>query len=303
MPLPMEGRSSLFRRATGRAISNMYFGRRGKMKRATALAAVAFLAFSATTVIAGTLYWNFEDGMQGWTFAGPGAGAARWVAPGSTIMLPDYGQSAPGGNLYLPDRSVVLYDIPDTKSFILQAKVYIPNLRPIHFPGWDYPSNMIHQAGIQAYRADGKAVCLEGKYDTAALRYRDYTWDNVWHNFDWVFEDRNKIDYNQWYDNWIILKMDYNYPTPGIATFSAYIPWNSWVHSAGWISLGPAIVTNDQVFTTISLGGYYSWTQAQFDEVIFESPDVIVASAVPEPASGVVLAGMVVLLGIFRRRK
>jgi len=270
---------------------------RGRMRQIRTIGVVALLALAATSSYAGTIRWTFDSGLEGWTFTGANAANARWIAADESPLLPDSGYGAPGGgNLYLPDQTQATFDTPDTGSFILQADVFIPNLRPLTFGGWNYPGNQIHQAGIQAYRADNKAVCLEGNYNYGAIRARDYTWDNVWRSFNWLFEDRDHADDRQWYDQWITLKMDYNYSVPGMAMFYAYIPWNSYVHNAGWVQIGPAIETDGAVFTRIAVGGAYSWTQAQFDNVVFTSMVVF------EPSSRVAFAtALIGLLGARRR--
>lgn len=166
---------------------------------------IARLAFLFSLVQAGitaaqppavtwTHQWDFNTGAPGWSFTG-----GRWVDPAvdpSGPMLPDGSPSgAGGGNLYLPDGTFATFNLSQlgyqsTDRFVMQANLYIPNLRPLgmcqrppscklghdgnnpdtnyglcwcidctlgfHF--CDYPGNMNDRAGLQMVGTNSLAI-------------------------------------------------------------------------------------------------------------------------------------------------
>lgn len=250
--------------------------------------------------------WDFADGLQGWTLGTAGS-PGSWVDPAVSPngpTLPDGGPSNGGAaNLYLPDKSYARIDVSahnlgntnaGLNGFVYQADVYVPNLRPLSGFTWNYPGNMIHQAGIGAMRSgDGKGIFAEGRIDDGNVRVRDFTWDNTWYGPKWTMEEKVSPD-SLWWDKWITIQIDYSYSVPGKFSAYAYIPWDSYVAQAGWVTLATDkdCHPSDQ-FVTLQLGGTVSWTQAQFDNAKL--------AFVPEPA-GLLLAGLAVVAMLRRRR-
>jgi len=233
-------------------------------------------------------------------------------------MLPDGGYSgAGGGNLYLPDRTFAKLDIsglnlgygmgPDgeREGFVFQARVYVPNLRPLtgfNGAGRSQPGNMIHLTGIGIERAgDLKGLFVEGELSSSrcSLKARENAWDNTDRRLGWRAMEGTEADTAQWWDQWVTLQIDYSYTTKGKWSAYAFIPWDSPMAPAGWQALAEDVETNPGGYALVNLrlGGAYSWTQAQFDDVrlAFGPPTV------PEPGAIVLMLAAASLTG--RRRR
>ncbi len=299
------------------------------MRKALTLVAVAVLALSATGAMA-ALTWDFSTGMQGWTWST----AHAQSVPGQHIngmppeIIPGQGVYGAGGsNLYCPgdsnSRSTAVFDVSPylvggkTDRFLLQADVYIPNMRPMTGFNHDYPGNINHYAGI-AMLADGAiwGPSVYGRLDRGSQMYVDYTADDPWPQYrqDWYMEDWTGGSYVEpdtaWWNTWITLQLDYGFTTPGQVTVKYYIPWQTHDGQTGWITLhsGDIYATpwaaNLRDFTTIALGCNLNtagapWTKSQYDNVLFDSPDLV-----PEPGSMIALGtGLVGLFAVIRRRK
>ena len=116
---------------------------------------------------------------------------------------------------------------------------------------------------------------------------------------------------SEWWDDWVSLEIDYSYTTPGTVSCYITIPWDWVLGSAGTFEIysGPLLSPTaagwwaDDDIDTIVVGSNYnynSWTQAQVDNVYFDSPDLII----PEPGSILALsAGLLGFAGLIRRRK
>ncbi len=294
------------------------------MKKLLVVIAVVSLTFTTTHAApyAGPwkMQWNFSDGLQGWTLGRNGGAEGRWVDPAwepQGPMLPDGQYSgAGGGNLYLPDRTFAKFDIsglnlgygtgPDgaRQGFVFQARVYVPNLRPLsgfNGAGVSVPGNMIHLTGIGIERAgDLKGLFLEGELSSSrcSLKARENAWDNIDRRLNWQAMLDTRPDTTQWWDQWVTLQLDYSYTTEGRWSAYAYIPWDSPAAPAGWHTLAEGIETNPNGYSLVNLrlGGAYSWTQAQFDDVrlAFGPPTV------PEPTAMLLMLAASMLAG--RRR-
>lgn len=279
----------------------------------------AVLAMVAAPTL-GAMTWDFEDGLQGWTITNTGTNTGSWVAPASTPLLYSDGMGtdiygAAGGNVYLPGDSngatTALFDLTpwlvggSTQSYVLQADMYIANLHPLALGQWGYPGLIAQGAGITAYtNTTDWGTTILGRQDKGNVRFRDYASDD-WtvHGLEWNMEE--KVANPDWWNKWVTLKIDWNYSSPGNVIAEAYIPWDSWVATAGWQTLysGPILEPHwaGYDYNRISLGAplegaYDLWSKAQFDNVSFDSPDLI-----PEPASLLLLSiGGVALL---RRRR
>lgn len=253
--------------------------------------------------------WDFSNGLQGWTISGNGS----WVDPGTDPLGPGLPDGAPSGggagNLYLPDGSRATLDVSalnigwgaGLNGFQLIADIYVPNLRPLTGFTFGYPGNMVHNAGLGVARSDGREVYINGHIDRGRMRYRDRTWDNTDRGPNWVMEGEAGLPDQFWWDQWITVAFDYDFSSPGKANAAIYVPWDSAVSTAGWITLATDIDLHpsaDQHFTKLILGqlGGGSWTQAQFDNVRL--------TVVPEPGSIVALgAGLIGMAGMIRRKR
>jgi len=291
------------------------------------LAVISVVSITSTTTLAApytgpwTMQWDFSNGLQGWTLGQAGGAVGRWVDPAwepQGPMLPDGGYSgAGGGNLYLPDRTFAKLDIsglnlgygmgPDgeREGFVFQARVYVPNLRPLtgfNGAGRSQPGNMIHLTGIGIERAgDLKGLFVEGELSSSrcSLKARENAWDNTDRRLGWRAMEGTEADTAQWWDQWVTLQIDYSYTTKGKWSAYAFIPWDSPMAPAGWQALAEDVETNPGGYALVNLrlGGAYSWTQAQFDDVrlAFGPPTV------PEPGAIVLMLAAASLTG--RRRR
>lgn len=295
------------------------------MRKTAVLAIVALMAVPAM----GQMSWNFDDGLQGWTIVNSGTNVGSWVAPGATPLLysdglgTDIYSQAQGGNLYLPGdgngRTTAMLDLAPylvggkTQSFTLQADVYIPNLRPLNFR-YNYPGMLNQYSGVAAYGLDNGGVnsdwgiTLGGNLAQGAQEYRDYTSDN-WtrRRKDWIMEDVSTApSYDTMWNQWIQLKIDWNYSQPGKVIASTYIPWTAPVAGPpGWVVLyngnieASGWMPRPFSINRLGLGSYLKgdtpWSKSQIDNVIFNSPDLI-----PEPAS-ILLLGLGAI-GLLSRR-
>lgn len=293
--------------------------------------AAAALVLASTPSFAG-LSWNFDSGLDGWTIGGNAN--AKWVDPAlepSGPTLPDGGASgAGGGNLYLPDGGYIRLDLSSqlaggkTERWYLQADIYVPNLRPLTgFAPWGYPGNEITKAGVFGMSATSLwGIGAEGDYDSGSgdsdfgsaeyINYPADSWQGVPQDGAappaWILEGTGAD--TGWWDDWVTLSIDYSYTTAGVCTVQMTVPWDTPVGVAGTYTIytGPLMPPNglgwwmDDDISRIQVGSnpnYASWTQAQFDNVYFDSPDLV-----PEPGSFIALGvGMVGLLGAVRRRK
>ena len=282
------------------------------MKLTSALVAALLLtagaAFAGPYVGPWNFEWDFDTSPQGWSVVAPGYWTDPGWVPAVGPTLPD-GQPSGGGNgnFYLPDKSYARLDVRNLNigsgtvggkqmnPFVYQVDVYIPNLRPLGGFTFNYPGNMIHQAGIQVLReSDLRAFYLEGNINRGGLVARDRTWDNTDRRRDWVLEEKVSPD-SLWWDKWITLQLDYGVTTPGKWAAWAYIPWDSYVSTAGWLQIGGLqdVHPSGVWFGYLQFGGAFSWTQAQFDNAKLY--------VTPEPAT-MLLSGLG-LLGVLRFRR
>lgn len=279
-------------------------------------------AFAAVT-------FDFNDGLQGWTIVNSGAiNIGRWVAPGEVVQLATdtmgdpINSSAGGGNVYLPGdgngRTTAVLDLAPylvggkTRSFTLQADVWIPNLRPLNFR-YNYPGMLNQYSGVSAYGKNGTTnsdygVTLGGNLVQGSQMFRDYTSEN-WtkHEKGWIMEDSAAApSYDTMWNQWIKLKIDWNQSSPGNVIASAYIPWTAPVAGPpGWVTIWSGAIEPSTWYprplevNRIGIGcwlkGDTPWTKSQIDNVVFDSPDLI-----PEPAS-LMLLGLG-SLALLRRR-
>lgn len=264
--------------------------------------------------------WDFNDGLQGWTIvntpAGNGSTQGQWVAPGQVIQLasdqvgnPIY-SSAGGGNLYLPGdangKPVATLDLTSllnggsTRSFMLQADVWLPNLSPLVFRN-AYPGMTNQNSGIAAYgfssapgaTTSNYGVHIGGDLAQGGLFYEDYT-SEAWskHMKSWCLEDKNAGgNYSNMWNCWIKLKLDWNYSSPGNVIASALVPFDNYGGNANqWFNIWSGAIEASNWMprplnvTKIALGSWLAgsgpWSKSQIDNVIFDSPDLV-----PEPAS------------------
>jgi hypothetical protein len=257
--------------------------------------------------------WNFDDGLQGWTIVNSGTiNIGKWVAPGENVLLatytgdpanpvPVYSQAG-GCNVYLPGdgngRTTAILDVSSllvggkTQSFTLQADVWIPNLRPFNFR-YNYPGMLNQYSGLIALNANtGYGITLGGNLVQGSQQYRDYTSEDwVRHEASWCMEDKNLSDpFDTMWNCWIKLKIDWNYTTPGNVIASAFIPFDNYVGNANeWITVWSGEIEPSTwqprpfELTRIAIGSYLKgdgpWSKSQFDNVVFDSPDLIVALA------------------------
>jgi len=279
--------------------------------------------------------WDFETGMQGFTWytghaqSAPGA----YIAPGVTPDILGGGgiYGAEGGNLFMPgdgvSRSTAVFDLSSylvggkTSRFLLETDVYIPNLRDLTgFPN-NYPGNMNQYAGMYMLSATSSwGAAMYGLPSKGAQVYTDYTADDAWaqRKKDWIMEEFTGGSPNVavtpdslWWNDWITLKLDYGFTTAGQVTAQVYLPWYTYQNQTGWITLytGTIYANTWQAglrdFSRIAIGDNPStagtpWTKCQWDNVYFDSPDLI---PVPEPGSMLALgAGLMGLVGFARRR-
>lgn len=299
-----------------------------RIARFVLLASVC-LALSASGAMA-ALTWDFETGMQGWTWstARPNSVPGQWIAPGPPPEIVGgqgiYG--APGGNIYAPGdantQATAEYDLSSllvggkTSRFFLQADIYIPNLRPLTgFPN-AYPGMTNQNAGIYALPANNWGVGVFGKPQKGSQVYLDYTADDSWpeRRNDWYMEEWSGGSAvspdTLWWNKWITVQLDYGFTTPGQVTVKYNLPWTTYNNNSGWLTLySGAIYPNawaagGRDFTRIAIGSNINtagtpWTKSQFDNVIFDSPDLV-----PEPSSVLALgAGMLGLAGALLRRR
>jgi len=258
--------------------------------------------------------WDFENGLQGWTITNAGAGTGTWIAPGGNgPVLPDGQPSGYGsGSLYLPDGSYARISLADVTSvplgadgnltsgmtgFILQADAYLPNLRPLTGFPQNAPGNALSLAGLGV---GGTRINLyvEGRdgNNLRGLTARDFAWDNTARNRSNVLIQTGTASDDEWWDAVITFQIDYGYTTPGKWTAYAYVPFDNQLGPAGWYTMSEGnydVHPDGSTAEFLQLGGQFSWTQAQFDNVKLHY--------VPEPATlGLLALGAIPML---RRRR
>lgn len=256
--------------------------------------------------------WTFDTGFDGWYAQ---KGGPVWVDPAASPdgpALPDGDVSHGGaGNVYLPDTSTIRFDVSGLglgcdglattgkKGFILQADAYLPNLKPLAVIG-GLPGNGLSQTGVGA-EGTRVAIYAEGKQSADGFKGRDYAWDNTDRNRSNSFKEAATLPQEQWWDKWVTLQIDYNYTEAGKWTVYCYIPFATQTspNTPGWYVASNghyACHPDGSSVDFIQLGGMYSWTQAQFDNVKLQY--------VPEPGSLLALGtGLIGLVGMIRRRK
>lgn len=265
---------------------------------------IALLALAATMLLAGnasagTQYWDFNDGLQGWTLGGTHP-VKQWVPNDpytgtGGIWLPGDGSPTNGQG-----TSYAWINVPETNSFQFSAKV-----------SWT-AANRLQASGIgyHATAAGGNPWTVSAWYEGRAHNRSDMRFRDTRAVQSGNFDIPNLInnEFNQFFDlGHVILTIDYNYTEPGkiLLGFEAlnYMPKslvNPTLVTRGDVGIDP----NTGTFWTIDairLGGEYAWSQSYFDDVYFRSPDI--ADPVPEPAS-MVLAGLgLAALAGLRRKK
>lgn len=269
------------------------------------------------------LTWDFEDGMQGWTWSTSHAQSVpgQWIAPGPPPeIVPGQGiYGASGGNLYLPgdgqSRATAEFDLTPyliggkTSRVLLQADVYIPNLRPLSGFPWGYPGMTNQWSGIFVLPSSSAwGVAVYGNPQRGAQAYTDFTADDSWpeRRQDWYMEEFSGGSAvspdTLWWNKWITLRLDYGFTTPGQVKVEYYLPWETYNGKTGWLTLYQGSIypnawaAGGRDFTRIAIGCNLNtagtpWSKSQFDNVIFDSPDLI-----PEPGS---LAALGVSLAAF----
>jgi hypothetical protein len=271
-----------------------------------------------------TFQWDFDTSPQGWTVTGNGYWTdPAWVPPAGPTIADGAPSGGGNGNFYLPDGSRAWRDVSalnighgtvsgqPMNPFVYQVDVYIPNLRPMTGFTFGYPGNMIDKAGISTVRSGGtQAHYLVGDINKGGLVANDKTWDNTDRRSNWVLEELSPPPYNDWWDKWITLQIDYGVSTQGKWAAWAYIPWDSAVSTAGWILVGNGVydVNANVKFDTLQMGAVglhigNSWTQAQFDNArLFVQG--YQSAPIPEPVFFQLgaLSGMGVL-GLLRLRR
>lgn len=299
------------------------------MKKILMLLAVALLVSSGTAAMA-AMSWDFQTGMQGWAWSTANAKSVpgEWIGGPPPELVAGTGiYGVGGGNLFLPgdgnSRSTAEFDLSpyltggSTQSFFLQADVYIPNLLPLTGFNHGYPGNMNHFSGITMLPTTSTTwgTSLLGRVDKGGQMFVDYTGNSfAERRKDWVMEDFTGGSYNPesgWWNQWITLQIDWNYSVADNAIAKAYIPWQMYNAPAGWITLYSGAIEaatwqgpRPTEFSKIALGSNLNsagtpWSKSQYDNVIFDSPDLI-----PEPAGLMSLGvGLVGLVGALRRRK
>jgi len=304
------------------------------MTRLLAVTAALGLVLSSSAAMAG-LSWDFNTGMQGWTWNTTGSGTwvpGQYIGPGDPPPLLATGGSGDvygvsGGNIYAPgdanSRSAAVYDLSGllvggkTNSFLLRVDVYIPNLRPYGGFPWDYPGMMNQYSGMWMLASGATwGTGIYGKPQKASQVYQDFTADDSWPEYrkDWYMEDWTGGSYllpdSLWWNTWITLELDWNYSSPGNVIARYYQPWPAYDGQSGWITLRSGAIyptpwgATLRDFSKIVIGSNVNsagtpWSKCQFDNVYFDSPDLV-----PEPSSiAALFAGMVGLVGVVRRRR
>jgi hypothetical protein len=286
------------------------------MKRGLIVALVLATASSAFAVYTGPWQneWDFESGLDGWTLYGGGAtyytgGGSGPLLPGGTATYSNYG----GNSLWLPDTSYARIPISSFTStqlgangdvysgkqgFILQADVWVPNLiddgstlTTGNFGG--QPGNAISQAGV-GVEGTNIALYAEGKTDRLGVTARDFGWDNTARNASNTLNQGGTVPGlppEDWWDFMVTFQIDYGYTTPGKWTAYAYIPVQTTASGTpGWKTCSSGnydVSPHGSAADFLQLGGMYSWTQAQFDNVKIQF--------LPEPAT-LALLGLPLLL-------
>lgn len=291
------------------------------LKRACAVSLVLLLATAASAQYAGpwTHEWDFETGTQGWSlFTETANSTAYWYnGGGNGPNLAGSGPSNYGGNsLHLIDGGyarILISDFTPTElgangnnfsgkqGFILQADAWLPNLSdgstgiPTSAFGGT-PGNSLSLAGV-GVEGTNIALYAEGKSDRLGLTARDFGHDNTARNRSGVLDQTNSQPNKLlWWDAMITFQIDYGFTTPGKWTAYGYVPFQNNLGGPGWyvMSNGNYNVHPDgSAATFLQLGGRFSWTQAQFDNVKLYY--------VPEPASLGLLA--LAALPMLRRRR
>lgn len=265
----------------------------------TVLAALSCVAAATAAPYTGpwTHEWTFDAGPQGWTLAGP---EASWVNPATHPNGPTLTDDTPSGagaaNLWLPSGSRALLNVvgwnlgnslSGQNGFVLQADIYVPNLRPRAGTlfAYDLPGNAFDQAGIAAVMADGSGAFVEGfmggqvhSGGKGQTRARDNTAGNqTWRaatNYEFYQPGDTGYPYDAgWWDDWVTVQLDYSYQVPGKYSAWVYIPWLTAAAqpgtTPGWLPITPGAFDCGAAaaFQQFMLGGANSYTQAQWDNV------------------------------------
>ena len=205
-----------------------------------------------------------------------------------------------------------LLGLPTVANWTMQADIYIPNLLPLTHPNFHgYPGNAITSAGIGAVRVnqgvDDDPAVVEGGRGSGPgvepeLRFRDFgvgceSWGNKWIpravcppggtnpiNPQLSLHHPCGTPLDQWWDRWITLFIDYDFTNSGTVQAWAYVPWGgpsvncscTGQRQAGWFLLMNEPIapecTAAQPRERFILGGAFSWTVAQWDNVKFALP-------------------------------
>ncbi len=299
--------------------------------RSSVLLTCAAMALCSSTAKA-ALTWDFENGMQGWTWSTASAAfvPGQHIAPGAPPEIVPGTYGAGGGNLYCPGdsvtRSAAVFNLSSylvggkTSRFFMQTDVYIPNLRPLTgFPN-AYPGMTNQGSGIFAMpTVNDYSVAMYGNPGKGTQSYKDLTADDAWteRKKDWIMEEFTGGSPNvavspdtEWWNKWITLQVDFGFTTPGQVTVKANLPWTTYAGQTGWITTYSGAIfaspwaVGGRDFSRLVVGCGNKgtpapWSKSQYDNVIFDSPDLV-----PEPSTILALgAGLVGLAGSVRRRK
>jgi hypothetical protein len=231
--------------------------------------------------------------------AAGGSGGGSLYLPGDNANN-NYSGTSPES---IAERSIAsLIGVSSTNSFVMQVDVYVPNLYTLAGPfrhNNAYPGNHIESSGLCMLDALDTAMCVEGAGTNITsgingyIRFRDFTggFGNDWQfprccgnrtimtlEGTWPFcNNLIHSDKPHWWDNWITLYINYNYSRANEVYVWAYIPWQHpqpdcafAASETGWVEILRRQVDPNfglANWTRVQIGGRFSWSHAQFDNV------------------------------------